>query len=347
MSGPFPRPPLRARGAVRRLEVDAPCLVDNPWGDPSRRELIVWTPAGHDEAKLPTILILPGFAGTLDGSLSGDLLDPGLLHRCDALVADGCLPFRVVLPDTMTSLGGSQFLDSPGIGAYQTFLTDVVRPAVDEAFPTTRRWAATGRSSGAYGALRCALADPDHFRAIAWHAGDCAFDLCYLADLPAAIRGLQAAGGVGPFLETFWNQRRISGDGFAALNILAMSCAYSPDPGRSPLPARLPFDPATGEVDFDVLRSWSAHDPLTLIEAPGAATTLAGLDAFFLDAGDRDEYLLHLGLRRLVARLTTLGVPHTHAEFPGGHRGTSWRYDVSLPVLAAALHRDQAQGGSA
>jgi enterochelin esterase-like enzyme len=39
----------------------------------------------------------------------------------------------------------------------------------------------------------------------------------------------------------------------------------------------------------------------------------------------------------LSRQLHKLGVPHTYEEFPGGHRGTHYRYDVSLPRLVRAL----------
>jgi S-formylglutathione hydrolase FrmB len=301
--------------------------------------VLVHSPAGWDGATpLPAVLLLPGFAGSAEDQLGSSLLDPSLPGRLDRLFLGGCAPFHTVVPDVMTALGGSQYLDSPGMGAWLSYLVDVVRPAVDEAVGTTGRWGATGRSSGALGALHVAARDPATFRAVAWHAGDCGFDLCYLEDLPKAIRGLAAAGGVQPFLDGFWARRRVDGDAFAALNILAMSCAYADR--LDPLPDALPFDPTTGEVRFDVLQAWRRHDPIVRLDAePAFRDALAGLDSFTLDVGDRDEYLLHLGARRFVAALRRHGVPHDYEEFAGGHRGTAWRYDLSLPRLASALHR--------
>lgn len=336
MPVPFANLPPDRRGRIDRLFLHAPCLDGNPWGDPSTREVLVWSPPGAHDA-LPNVLILPGFAGTLEGPLGSGLLDVSLPARLDALIDAGCAPVRAVIPDVMTSVGGSQFLDSPGIGNYQTFLVDTVMPGVEAAFPSTGAWGAVGRSSGAFGAFHLALRAPEKVRAVAWHAGDCAFDLCYLEDLPKAVRGVLAAGGVDAFLQGFWSRRTVGGDAFAALNILAMSCAYDPDPARSPLPARLPFDPATGAVDFAALQRWSVFDPVTMVRSPAVCEALRGLDLFFLDAGSQDEYLLHLGARRLVAGLIAGSVPHTYEEFPGGHRGTAWRYDVSLPQVAAAL----------
>jgi enterochelin esterase family protein len=62
----------------------------------------------------------------------------------------------------------------------------------------------------------------------------------------------------------------------------------------------------------------------------------------YLDAGTRDEHALDLGARILAARLAALGVTFRHEEFDDGHRGTSYRYDVSLPLLATALGAEPA-----
>jgi len=59
----------------------------------------------------------------------------------------------------------------------------------------------------------------------------------------------------------------------------------------------------------------------------------------FLDAGDRDEHGLQIGARMVRDRLAARGVRVTHEEFPGGHRGTAWRYDVSIPLLLAEVAR--------
>jgi hypothetical protein len=67
------------------------------------------------------------------------------------------------------------------------------------------------------------------------------------------------------------------------------------------------------------------------------AESLRQLKLLFIDAGTRDEHNLDLGARIFVGRLRALGVACEHQEFDDGHRGTAYRYDVSLPKLAAAI----------
>lgn len=339
MPTPFPNLPPAQRGTVHALRIDSDALRGNPWGDPSERDLHVYTPPGWtpDGPPLPAILVLAGFTGTGEGLLARGLFEESMATRLDRLIAAGCPPVVAVLPDAMTSVVGSQYVDSTGIGRYATYVVDEVRAAVAERFALTGRWAVIGRSSGGFGALHLAMSRPGAFAAVASHAGDMGFDLCYLADVPAAVTGVRALGGLDDFVPTFWSRRNLPPTAFGAMNVVCMSCAYSPDPEATPVPARLPVDFETGAVDFDVLEAWRDFDPVVRAADPAAREALAALDLLFLDAGSRDEYLLHLGLRRFVSILDAHRVDFEHEEFEGGHRGTSYRYDVSLPKLVAAL----------
>ena len=274
-------------------------------------------------------MILAGFAGTGEVLLGRGLSDISIATRIDKLIAAGCPPFVAVMPDCMTRLGGSQFIDSTGIGRYGTWLAEELPDWLHGQLPLRPRWGVTGRSSGGYGALQLTFKNPARFGAVACHAGDMGFDLCYLGDLGKAIRGIRKAGGVDGFHDHFWTLNRPGGDDFAAFNILAMSAAYSP--------GRLPIDPQTGQVFFDVIESWKAFDPLIQVHEPHNAEALGQLELLFLDAGRSDEYHLQLGARRLATLLKKRGIAHEYDEFEGGHRGTAWRYDVSLPKLAKAL----------
>ena len=57
----------------------------------------------------------------------------------------------------------------------------------------------------------------------------------------------------------------------------------------------------------------------------------------YVDAGNRDEHGLHFAARMLADALLRQGLPVHYDEYEGGHRGTSWRYGVSLPQIVEAL----------
>jgi enterochelin esterase-like enzyme len=324
---------------VQCLSHRSELLVGNPFGDPHIRDLFVYTPPGYSDTgpPLPAVMILPGYTGMGEKLLARGLTDISIATRIDRLILNGSPPFIAVFPDCMTTLGGSQYVDSPGLGAYASYLVEEIRPHVDGLLRTSGRWGVVGHSSGGFGALHLAMSAPGAFQAVACHAGDMGFDLCYLSEFAPAVRAVQRAGGIKAFIGDFWAKRHLGGDDIAAMSLLCLSCAYSPDPSAEPVPARLPVDFETGAVDFDVLQSWMALDPLVRVEQAECIAALQSLDLLFIDAGSKDEYNLHLGARRLSGRLQAHGVAHIYEEFDGGHRGSAWRYGVSLAHAAEAL----------
>ena len=76
---------------------------------------------------------------------------------------------------------------------------------------------------------------------------------------------------------------------------------------------------------------------LDKVESRIAPVKLRSLKLLYFDCGTRDEWNLHLGARLLVERLNQSRVTHEYQEFDDGHMGVSYRYDVSLPKLGAAL----------
>ena len=96
---------------------------------------------------------------------------------------------------------------------------------------------------------------------------------------------------------------------------------------------------------------WLAHDPLIRdgTQATGDQAnsgqplhSLQQARLVFLDAGKSDEYGLQFGARMLARRLRELGVAVVHEEFEGGNMGPPYRYDVSLPMIIAALDHEPA-----
>ena len=339
MPSPFPSLSPEHRGEVHILDHSSAVLLDNPFGDPVRRDLFVYTPPGYQESssRYPAVMILPGYTGTGEKLLARGFTDVSIATRIDRLISEGCPPFIAVMPDCMTTLGGSQYVDSPALGMYASYLVEEIVPAVDGVFRTSTKWGVTGHSSGGFGALHLAMAHPGVFSAVASHAGDLGFDLAYLGDVPKAVGAVASQGGLVPFLEGFWSRRGHSGGDIAALMLLCVCCAYLPDMEAHPLPCRLPVDFETGAVDFEVLAALSAFDPIVRIDDAAQRAGLEQLDLLFIDAGRFDEYNLQIAARRFVSKLSAHGVAFVHEEFDGGHRGMAWRYGVSLALIAEAL----------
>jgi S-formylglutathione hydrolase FrmB len=323
-----------SRDMVGRLDehlLESEALRGNPLGDPATRPLWVYVPPGADDTPLPALYLIQGHTGQIDMWRNRSAFRPNVLELVDRLFADGgCPPAYVVFVDAWTSYGGSQFIDSAGVGRYHTYLCDEIVPFVDVRYPTSAR-AITGKSSGGYGAMVTPMLRPDLFSGLATHAGDALFELCYLPEFPQAVRALRDAYD-GSF-ERFWEDFRTrpaftKGTDFPLLNTYAMTECYSP--------GELPFDTATGELKPAVWAKWLAWDPVRMAKAH--ADALRGLRAIYIDCGKRDQYYLDLGAEGFRRALERIGVTDVFFElFDGTHSSIEYRYPIALRYLAERL----------
>lgn len=271
--------------------------------------------------------------------LSDDPWQEGLDARLARLEAAGAIgPMIVVLPDAFTRLGGCQYLTSPVVGDYETYLLDELRAAVEARWPI-RAHGIMGKSSGGFAALFHAMRRPERFQAVACHSGDMHFALSLFPEIPHLMNALVQYGSVEALLSAFdRDPNKRSGRWFSALYVLAMCSVFSPD-DAAPLGLGLPFDLERGTLNADILNRWSSFDPLEMIDIGEYQAALRRMRLVFLDCGDRDEHFLHFGALAFHRKLEDVGVAHEFSLFSGGHRSTSHRLDVSLPRLYDALAR--------
>jgi hypothetical protein len=337
---PWSRP---LHGRFEEHAVVSKALQGNPLGDPYERPLWVYLPPGYGhepDRRYPTLYQIQGLTGQLDMWRNRAAFRPTVLELVDELFATGgAPPCLVVWVDAWTSLGGSQFLDSPGTGRYHTYLCNEVVPWVDAHYRTLAAPAhrgIAGKSSGGYGAMVTPMLRPDLFGGLATHAGDALFEVCYQPDFRASSRALRDHYG-GSF-DAFWKDFR-SRPAFAResdallLNDWCMAACYSADPDGTVL---LPYDPATGALVPEVWERWLAWDPVRMV--PRYAAALRGLTAIYIDAGTRDEAYLDLGAEAFRQALATIGVTDLRFElFEAGHSGIEYRYPLGLHYLAERL----------
>jgi S-formylglutathione hydrolase FrmB len=333
---------VEPKGRFERLTVTSRVLEGNPLGDPHERPLWVYLPpaVGDDPARrYPSIYLIQGFTGQVDMWWNRTALRPTLPELVDELFGGGAVPPAVVvLVDCWTSLGGSQFLNSPGTGRYLDYLCDEVVALVDGRYPTLAdrdHRGITGKSSGGYGAMVAPMLRPDVFGALASHAGDALFEFCYLPDAAKAARALrdEYGGSYERFFADFRARPAFSkeSDG-ALLNTWAMAACYSAEPDGT---VTLPFDPATGRFRDQVWQRWLAVDPVRM--AAGHADALRSLRGVYLDAGRKDDFWLDLGAAAFSAELDALGVEHVFELFDATHSGIEYRYPKALAFLAERL----------
>lgn len=327
-------------GRVVVLKHASKVLQNNALGDPHERDVYCYLPPGYDQsdAAYPVIYFLSGFTGTGRMLLNFDPFVESMDKRLDRLIAGREMPPSIcVLPDCITSIGGSQYVNSTATGRYEDYLVDEIVPFVDRelrTLPSSDHRGVTGKSSGGYGAMVLAMRHPDVFGGMGSHAGDAYFAFCYLPDFPKFALGVARHGGVENFMRYFRSLPKKTKEAMDVLNILAMAACYSPNPS-APMGIDLPVVVPTGEIRGEVWNRWVENDPVHMAKAH--ADALRSLRVIYLDAGLRDEFNLQMGARIFCSRLDALGVSYVYEEFDDTHMAINYRYDRSLVELGKAL----------
>ncbi len=324
---------------------ESQALKDNPLGDPNVRPLWVYVPPGYDDEpdrRYPSVYVIMGLTGQLDMWRNRPAFRRNFPELADELFASGDAPPCVLVwVDCWTSLGGSQYVDSPGTGRYHTYLCDEVVPWVDANYRTLAdrdHRGITGKSSGGYGAMITPMLRPDLWGGLATHAGDALFEACYLPEFRDSARVLrdEYEGSFDKFWESFRGRPAFSKDSDGhLLNDWCMAACYSADEDGT---VRLPFDPATGELIPEVWERWLAWDPVRMV--PKNADALRSMRAIYIDAGKKDEWYLDLGAEAFRRALADIGVTDVFFElFDATHMGIEYRYPIALKYLAERLSK--------
>jgi S-formylglutathione hydrolase FrmB len=325
----------------QELAIESEALRGNPLGDPHVRPVLVWTPPAYDaepERRFPALYVLHAMTGQVRGWFNVSPFTRNVPEEIDALGLEAI----VVLDDGWTALGGAQWIDSPAIGRYGTYLCDEVVGFVDADFrtlPAPEHRGVAGRSSGGFGAMVWSLLRPDLFGGFATHAGDALFELVYPAEFATAAQALRNLydGSFDRFWDDFRSGRRVFENRSDPVlqNVYAAAAAFSPggDGGVD-----LPFRVDTGELVPEIWQRWLAWDPVRIARERGEAVRSA--QAVWIDAGRNDEYHLDLGATAFHDAVLAAGADPDTVHFElheGGHRGTNWRLPLSLAFLAERL----------
>lgn len=333
------RDPLEFCGRVETPAFESTALRDNRAGDPHIRELPVYLPpqASDANARFPVVFLLIGFTGNGREFLETHPWKLGVVAQFDRAVASGALPPAIlVMPNCFTKYGGSQYVNSAHLGAYEMYVAHELTDWIDARYPTLRgRRALVGKSSGGFGAMHLSMRHPERFPVAVSISGDVGFEYCHAPSFLACLRGLVAHDGDPQrFLEAFGRAPELTNEAHDVLNALAMSACYSPN-AAAPLGFDLPFDLRTGARIESVWKRWLEFDPLFACER--YAESWKKLELLHLECGLRDEWNLQWSLRQLADKLRALGVPHVHEEHPGTHRNLNQRYLAVLPKVVEVL----------
>jgi enterochelin esterase family protein len=337
--------PPAISGSVRVEELESQVLKGNPLGDPTRRQVAYYTPpSGKTEGK-PLLVLLPGFtgAGWMQFRPFG-YLGEAAYQRIDRLIRDRvCDEAVLVSPDCLTTLGGSQYVNSTATGRYQDYVVREIVPWAKEKFHTGET-GILGQSSGGFGALHLAMEHPDVFQAVGSSSGDMAFEYGYMVDIPGAVREFRRTGGPEEFLAgMFEDPITFKGPGdpsVSAISMLAMAACYSPresEPGEFDLP----FDASSGEIIPITWERWLAFDPVRRLATKKGMEALRRMKLVHITASTPDEWSLDIGARIFAATALRQKVPVVHEEFEGGHFSSGPRFESLFTRMVAALSSER------
>jgi len=321
-------------------EIHSKALEGNALGDPSKRRVPIYLPAGYDADKetYPSLYLLSSFGARGLKMLSDDLWEENIQERLDRLMSSGKMrPMIVVMPDASTRYGGSQYVNSSATGNYEDHILELV-DEIDRNYATladAEHRAIAGHSSGGFAATRFGMLHPEVFGLVADHSGDKYFEMTFRADFPKLFRYYDKVGekGIKKLLANPALELR-NGAPFTALGLLATASCFSPNPSAR-FGFDLPFDLHSGELVPDVWERWLSFDPVEAIEEHSEA--LSSLRLLYIDCGLYDEYNLLYGARLFTQKLAEKNIPFQYEEFEGGHRNIRYRYDISFTAISEAI----------
>lgn len=326
------------RGELHRLQHKSVVLEGNPQGDPTAREIHVWTPPGWSpDETLPLLVDLTGYWGAGPGHTNWKSYGENVPERLDRLIAEGMPRVVAVFPDCFTKLYGNQYLNSAGSGRYADYICDEVVTTVESKFKCggKGRRGVFGKSSGGYGAAWHGLNRSDFWDAIAINSGDMGFDALYQPTLYDDVDALRKFDySIEKWVRHVESQPKLKDKDRIILMDFAQSAFYDPDPSAFRC-MQLPLDPRTGEFIPERWNNWMAHDPVVMFDTLGE--NLRKLKLIYMDCGWSDQFRIHFGMRRFAKKLTTAGIAHTYEEYDDDHSDVDYRMDVFLPLLAKAL----------
>ena len=332
-------------GRVDRHVIVSDMLRNNPLGDPHERPLWVYVPPGYDEGatRYPTVYVIQGYTGHVAMWGNRSAYRRPFIETADDVFSSGqALPCVVIFVDAWTAYGGSQFVDSRGTGAYHSYLCNEVVPWVDEHYRTIDHRdsrAISGKSSGGFGAMITPMLRPDLFSALATHAGDSLYELCYVPEFRAAARHLRDYDfDIMRWWADFNSRPSFTNkaDEILLMTLGCTACFSAADDGTP----ELPFNPRTGALVPEVWQRWLDWDPVRMVEP--YADAIRSLRAVWIDAGTRDEWFLDLGATAFRESLASVGLPDDRVQFElfdAAHGGIDYRYPLALTWLSHRLAR--------
>ena len=337
---------------IRWPPVIWPTLTENLIGEDGSKVMIVYLPPSYEftEKRYPVIYVLHGFNGTSKS------LTRKMKTAMDRMILSEEIQEAIaVFVDGSNRFGGSQYLSSPTIGDYETYIRRDLVNFIDKQYrtiPHRDSRGITGFSMGGYGSMHLSLKYPEVFGVVVAQAGTYDFE----DDL---IQSFAANAGVIIALmeplkqksgDELWDALNALADSDALKKVslpfrngLAYLAAVASNPDKPPcyldLPYRLKADFPPWERDEEVWERIFENDIIHELDRYDSRLRqnpqrLMQLNGIKLVHGLEDEKALYRQAEALDQKLTELGIEHEFVTHGGGH---TFIAEESLQFMAKHL----------
>ena len=308
-------------GRLLMQSIDSEALKNNLIGDSSVRPFWVYLPPSYEtsDRRYPVIYVLHGFNGNAQS------LTQRVKAAMDAMLFNRQIEEMIaVFVDGSNRFGGSQYLSSPTIGDYETYVVSELVGRVDTLFrtiPDRNSRGITGFSMGAYGSMHLALKYPEVFSVVVAQSGTYDFGDEWVQLF---------AKTAGPFLalidvfkvseERAW--REFNKLPLPIRNGIAYLAAVASNPDKPPFYLDLPYEVVSilpprfrpvESVQQRIIENDIIH------ELDRASNRPTKLNAIKIVHGNQDEKAFIRQAEALVASMTDRGIAHEYEPHNLGH----------------------------
>lgn len=315
-----PAPPIPAGIKVDAVKVHSEALEGNLEGNSADRNAVVVLPASYAKnpnRRYPVVYYLHGFA--IDGRNFFNFMHvPEAVAHNEAAGRE----FIVVVPDSLTKMGGSMYSSSVTTGDFKQFIAKDLVAYIDSHYRTIARREGrglAGHSMGGYGTWTVGMAYPQVFNAIYAQSACCGLPRTETVESAKKMAAVPIAD--------------VDKAGFGMRAGLASMVAWSPNPQNPPYYADFPLK--DGKIDDLVIAEWANNSPLAMI--PSHVWALKSFKAIGSDVGTKDGLIKDD--TAIHEMLDKQGVANTWATYEGTHTDhIAQRFDeVVLPFFAQHL----------
>ena len=325
-----PMPTPAVDGTLVSIEFTSQALAGNLIGDPNIRELLIWLPPSYyaSDRRYPVIYVLHYQSVSSHGYDDGTpaYMVNHLTPPAREMISDGTIGETIlVFPDAMSVFKWSNYLSSPALGDYETYLAHEIVNYVDAnyrtiAHPDSR--GITGYSSGGGGAMHLGLKYPNVFSVVAASGG------IYDYDDEEVKRGALSSMkwfGIPDDIET------VAAAGFFVHASIVLAATVAPNLEKPPLYLDMPFEMVGGEAQIvpevwqRMLEADPIHDVYRYLDQPERLRAILILHGTKDDPSERP--------RKLVQVLADRGIEHEYVEWVAAAMRSDLPYQRAPEVL--------------